>query len=88
MYLRWPSAFGPLRVRFIRYAGFMWLPNPDVLPTDLGDELVLMDSASSVMFSLNAAGRLLWQALPAEVAQQDTRDLLQALAERGLVQQA
>ncbi|GGI75522.1 PqqD family protein [Deinococcus wulumuqiensis] len=43
----------------------MWTANPDILVTDLGDELVLMDPQGSVMFSLNAAGRLLWQSLPA-----------------------
>ncbi|WP_414656570.1 PqqD family protein [Deinococcus sp. VB343] len=42
-----------------------WTANPDVLVTDLGDELVLMHPGRSEMFSLNAAGRLLWQALPA-----------------------
>ena len=43
----------------------MWSAVPDVLVTDLGDELVLIDPASSEMFSLNDTGRLLWQALPA-----------------------
>jgi hypothetical protein len=43
----------------------MWSAVPDVLVTDLGDELVLLDPASSEMFSLNDTGRLLWQALPA-----------------------
>ncbi|AXH00710.1 PqqD family protein (plasmid) [Deinococcus wulumuqiensis] len=43
----------------------MWTANPDILVTDLGDELVLMDPQGSLMFSLNAAGRLLWQSLPA-----------------------
>ena len=65
----------------------MWLPNPDVLPTDLGDELVLMDTASSVMFSLNEAGRLLWNALPAEQTAlsellRSTYDLPAEVAER------
>lgn len=43
----------------------MWTTDPDILVTDLGDELVLMDPRGSMMFSLNAAGRLLWQSLPA-----------------------
>ncbi|MCD0170855.1 PqqD family protein [Deinococcus sp. 23YEL01] len=43
----------------------MWRGNEDVLVTDLDDELVLMHAGRSEMFSLNAAGRLLWQALPA-----------------------
>lgn len=42
-----------------------WTANPDVLVTDLGDELVLMHPGRSEMFSLNATGRLLWQGLPA-----------------------
>lgn len=46
----------------------MWTANPDVLVTDLGDELVLMHPQRSEMFSLNAAGRLLWQRLPASSA--------------------
>lgn len=43
----------------------MWAVNPDILVTDLQDELVLMHPQSSQMFSLNATGRLLWLALPA-----------------------
>lgn len=43
----------------------MWKKNPDILVTDLGDELVLLHPTDSEMFSLNAAGRLLWQHLPA-----------------------
>lgn len=43
----------------------IWTANPDILVTDLGDELVLMHPERSEMFSLNAAGRLLWQSLPA-----------------------
>lgn len=42
----------------------MWRPQPDLLITDLGDELVLMEPIRSVMFSLNETGRLLWTALP------------------------
>lgn len=46
----------------------MWRPHPDLLITDLGDELVLMEPVRSVMFSLNDTGRLLWTALPASEA--------------------
>lgn len=42
-----------------------YAPNPEVLVTDLGEELVLMHPASQGMFSLDAVGRWLWQALPA-----------------------
>lgn len=41
-----------------------YAPNPEVLVTDLGEELVLMHPASQAMFSLDAVGRWLWQALP------------------------
>ncbi|UQN09588.1 PqqD family protein [Deinococcus sp. QL22] len=50
----------------------MWEANPEVLTTDLGDELVLMDPQRSVMFSLNDSGRLIWQALPASQEQLKT----------------
>lgn len=42
----------------------MWQANPDVLVTDLDGELVLMHPGRGEMFSLNASGRLIWQALP------------------------
>lgn len=59
-----------------RYATLpvMWRGNEDVLVTDLDDELVLMHAGRSEMFSLNAAGRLLWQALPA--SEETLTDLL------------
>ncbi|WP_019010763.1 PqqD family protein [Deinococcus aquatilis] len=50
----------------------MWEANSEVLTTDLGDELVLMDPQRSVMFSLNQTGRLIWQALPASEPQLKT----------------
>ncbi len=54
----------------------MWMKAVDVLETDLGDELVLMHAGLSEMFTLNSAGRVVWQALPAAEAQ-----LAQALTE-------
>ncbi len=36
----------------------------DVITTDLGDELILLDPRNGEMFSLNACGRRLWFALP------------------------
>ncbi|GAA5511967.1 hypothetical protein Dcar01_00681 [Deinococcus carri] len=42
----------------------MWEADPDVLVTDLGDELILMHAARGLMFSLNGPGRVVWQALP------------------------
>lgn len=44
----------------------MWMAAADVMVTDLGDELILMDAAQGEMFSLNETGRRLWQTLPAE----------------------
>jgi hypothetical protein len=38
-------------------------PNPAVVETDLGDELILLDPATRQMFSLNATGRVVWRAL-------------------------
>lgn len=42
----------------------MFSKNPDVIETDLGNELVLLDPGSKQMFSLNATGRALWLAMP------------------------
>lgn len=41
--------------------GFM--PAPEVVVTDLGDDLVLLNSRSGEMFALNEAGRCIWYAL-------------------------
>lgn len=43
--------------------------NPQILVSDLGDELALMQPNNSKMFSLNSAGRLLWQRLPATLSE-------------------
>ena len=40
-------------------------PSPEVIATDLGDELLLLDPRSGEMFSLNPSGRRVWFALPA-----------------------
>lgn len=53
----------------------MWDANPDVLVTDLGDELVLMHPATGLMFGLGASGREVWRALPGSA-----EDLAHALA--------
>jgi hypothetical protein len=37
--------------------------NPDVIETELPDELILLDPATREMFSLNATGRVAWRAL-------------------------
>lgn len=43
----------------------MWFINPEVLVTDLHNEMVLLHPEKSEMFSLNATARELWQRLPA-----------------------
>jgi Coenzyme PQQ synthesis protein D (PqqD) len=42
-----------------------YLRSPDVIATDLGDELILLDPRNGEMFSLNPCGRRIWFALPA-----------------------
>jgi hypothetical protein len=37
----------------------------DVIATDLGDELILLDPRNGEMFALNASGRRIWLELPA-----------------------
>jgi hypothetical protein len=37
--------------------------NAAVIETDLSEELILLDPATREMFSLNAAGRVVWRAL-------------------------
>ncbi|HEX7120063.1 MAG TPA: PqqD family protein [Longimicrobiales bacterium] len=45
-----------------------YAPASGVVATDLGDELILLDPGSGEMFSLNATGRCIWQALDGGVA--------------------
>ena len=53
-----------------------YVANEQVVVTDLGDELVVMEPTSGKMFSLNSSGRTLWQRLPATAA-----ELAEALCE-------
>ncbi|WP_407539059.1 PqqD family protein [Deinococcus radiomollis] len=46
-----------------------YAPHPEVLVTDLNDELVLLHSATSQMYSLNTVARSVWQGLPATPAE-------------------
>jgi len=41
---------------------------PDVIATDLANEMILLDSATGEMFSLNTTGRAIWQALDGRTA--------------------
>ncbi|WP_407570562.1 PqqD family protein [Deinococcus altitudinis] len=47
----------------------LYAPHPEVLVTDLNDELVLLHSATSQMYSLNTVARSVWQWLPATRAE-------------------
>ena len=43
--------------------GAEWTQNPDVIATDLGDELVLLHRATRAVFTLNGTGREVWRRL-------------------------
>lgn len=51
-----------------------WLRNPDVIATDLDEELVLLHPSTRAVFTLNATGRTIWQQLA------EPRDLATLLA--------
>ncbi|HYW34859.1 MAG TPA: PqqD family protein [Balneolaceae bacterium] len=38
--------------------------NPEIIETDLEDELILLDPETQEMFSLNETGRMVWNELP------------------------
>jgi hypothetical protein len=46
----------------------MFRPADEVIVTDLGNELILLDPRSGEMFSLNDTGRCVWFALPVSSA--------------------
>ena len=46
-----------------------YIASPDVLVTDLNDELVLLHATTSQMYSLNEVARRVWQRLPATRAE-------------------
>lgn len=43
--------------------------NPDLMVTDLGDELMLVNALNGEVFRMNASARLLWRRLPAEASE-------------------
>ncbi len=47
-----------------------FVAQPELIETDLEDELVLMEPASGKMFGLNVTGRFVWRALPDETLEQ------------------
>jgi len=62
-----------------------WARNDDVIATDLGDELVLLDTATRAVFTVNGTGREVWNRLadPASIA-----DLAEALVAHFRVDEA
>lgn len=50
--------------------------SPDVLVTDLENELVLLDARAGEMYALNATGRRIWFALPARTSDELANALL------------
>ena len=38
-------------------------PNPEIIVTELDDELVLLNPRTQAMFTLNGTGKLIWQHL-------------------------
>lgn len=40
-----------------------YTPKPDLIETDLGSELILLDPETQEMFSLNPTGRVAWKHL-------------------------
>jgi hypothetical protein len=69
-----------------RHAG-LYKPSPDVVTTDLGSEVILLDPRNGGMFSLNEVGRRVWLALPTHSSRRLAElissefDVLPALAE-------
>ena len=55
----------------------VYIALPDVIETDLDDELILLDPKTQEMFSLNETGRRVWRALPAG-AEALVRDVVSA----------
>ncbi|HEU0016386.1 MAG TPA: PqqD family protein [Longimicrobium sp.] len=56
----------------------MYRRKPQVIETDLGGELILLDPATGEMFSLNPTARHVWSALPAASAADLARGVAQA----------
>jgi hypothetical protein len=38
-------------------------PNPEIIVTELDDELVLLNPRTQAMFTLNGTGKIIWQSL-------------------------
>ena len=56
---------------------------PDVIATDLADELILLDPGTGEMFSLNATGRAIWQALDGRTAVADVSAAIERVFDAG-----
>ncbi len=45
-------------------------PNPEIIVTELDDELVLLNPRTQAMFTLNGTGKLIWQHLGKNTAEE------------------
>ena len=45
-------------------------PNPEIIVTELDDELVLLNPRTQAMFTLNGTGKIIWQHLGMQTAEE------------------
>ncbi len=45
-------------------------PNPEIIVTELDDELVLLNPRTQAMFTLNGTGKIIWQHLGTHTAEE------------------
>ncbi len=45
-------------------------PNPEIIVTELDDELVLLNPRTQAMFTLNGTGKIIWQHLGKNTAEE------------------
>jgi len=66
--------------------------NPDIIETDLEEELILLDPKSQEMFSLNDTGRIVWNELSSSTVPEvvslvkTTFDISKEIAERDVTE--
>jgi hypothetical protein len=58
-----------------------WKKDPDILATDLDDEVVLLHPKTRGMYTLNETGRVIWQLLASETRIDDAVAVLTATFE-------
>lgn len=52
-------------------------PNPEILVTDLDNELVLLNPRTQAMFTLNGTGRIVWQNLGKHSAEEIAQKIVE-----------